>query len=331
MARVGEDELIARHFAPLAGPGGLGLLDDAALLQPKPGHDLVLTVDAIVAGVHFLPDDPPQSVARKALGVNLSDLAAKGAEPLGFLLTLALPGDWTEAWLEAFCAGLSACAGEARIALLGGDTVGIPGPLAISVTAIGEVPTGRMVHRTGAAPGHTICVTGTIGDAWLGLALATGLPAWGEAMTQEHRRFLLDRYRHPRPRNVLAPALRAHASAAMDVSDGFSGDLAKMLRVSGVAGTVDVERVPLSPAAKAVVAVEPSLREGLLSGGDDYEILACIPLRELDGFLAAAAACGVPAIPVGSTSAGSGLRLREGGVALDLSPGSFRHFGGRDG
>jgi thiamine-monophosphate kinase len=159
--RLGEDELIARYFAPLAGAAGLGLRDDAALMRPAPGEDLVLTADALVAGVHFLPDDPPQAIARKALRVNLSDLAAKGAWPRGFLLTLALPGDWREDWLAAFAGGLGADASAYDCPLIGGDTVSTPGPLTLSITAIGSVPEGRMARRTGVKPGDRLYVTGT--------------------------------------------------------------------------------------------------------------------------------------------------------------------------
>ena len=240
-----EDELIALFFAPLAGEGGLGLKDDAALLRPAPGHDLVLTVDGIAAGVHFLPGDPPASLARKALGVNLSDLAAKGAEPAGFLLTLALPDDWTEAWLADFSHGLGQAAAASRCPLLGGDTVRANGPLWISVTALGQVAAGRMVPRGGARPGDRLCVTGTIGDAALGLALrAADPPAWAARLSREERDHLADRYLHPRPRLAVAAALRAHASAAMDVSDGLAGDLAKMMRAGGAGERPQPRRPP---------------------------------------------------------------------------------------
>ena len=210
MARPGEDELIARYFGPIAGPGALDLQDDTALVAPPPGCELVLTADAVVAGVHFLPGDPPDSIGRKALGVNLSDLAAKGADPLGFLLTLALPADWTEAWLARFCAGLGGMAGELGCPLLGGDTVRTPGPLSISVTALGSVPAGAMVRRTNARPGQAICVTGTIGDAALGLALSRPEePAWAGALSGAERDVLVDRYRNPRPRTLFARALRS--------------------------------------------------------------------------------------------------------------------------
>ena len=168
-SRPGEDELIARFFAPLAGPAGLGLRDDAALLKPPPGDDLVLTTDALVAGVHFFADDPPGAIARKALRVNLSDLAAKGARPLGFLLSLALPRDWSEDWLTAFADGLGADASAYDCPLAGGDTVATPGPLTLSVTAFGAVRPGRMVLRSGVKPGDRLYVTGTVGDAAIGL------------------------------------------------------------------------------------------------------------------------------------------------------------------
>ena len=171
-ARASEDALIARYFAPLAGPGADGLRDDAATLTPAPGHDLVLTADAVVAGIHYFPDDPPASIARKALGVNLSDIAAKGAVPRGFLLTLALPDDWTEAWLaELLGRARPRRAAEAGCPLLGGDTVRSGGPALIGVSLIGEVPAGAIVRRTTARIGDRICVTGTIGDAALGLRL----------------------------------------------------------------------------------------------------------------------------------------------------------------
>src|SRR3712207_6337258 len=213
--RPSEDNLIARFFAPIAGEGGLGLKDDAARLTPKPGHDLVLTTDALVERVHFLPEDAPGSIARKALGVNISDLAAKGADPAGFLLSLALPDGWTEEWLADFAAGLGAASGDFACPLLGGDTVKARGPLTLSVTAVGQVPTGKMVLRTTAGIGDAICVTGTIGDAALGLRLRSA-PIWAGSLSPAEQAHLADRYLHPRPRHRLAAALRDHASAAMD-------------------------------------------------------------------------------------------------------------------
>src|SRR3712207_6629221 len=200
--RPSEDNLIARFFAPIAGEGGLGLKDDAACLTPKPGHDLVLTTDALLERVHFLPEDAPGSIARKALGVNVSDLAAKGADPAGFLLSLALPDGWTEGWLADFAAGLGEASRDFACPLLGGDTVKARGPLTLSVTAVGQVPTGRMVQRITAQVGDLICVTGTIGDAALGLKLRSA-PAWSEILSPDEKAHLSDRYLHPRPRHRL--------------------------------------------------------------------------------------------------------------------------------
>src|SRR5579863_10119745 len=203
--RPSEDDLIARFFAPLAGPEGLGLRDDAALLTPRPGSDLVLTKDALVAGVHFFGDDPPAAIACKALRVNLSDLAGKGAEPVGFLMALALPADWTADWLEAFARGLGDDASAYGCPLFGGDTVKTPGPLMVSITALGRVEQGKMVARTGVKAGDALYVSGTIGDAALGLKLRLEPEPSLDAASRD---FLLGRYLLPEPRVALAPALR---------------------------------------------------------------------------------------------------------------------------
>jgi thiamine-monophosphate kinase len=323
-----EDELITRFFAPLAGEGGLALKDDAALLHPASGHDLVLTVDGIAAGVHFLPDDPPASIAHKALAVNLSDLAAKGADPVGFLLTLALPQDWTEAWLTSFAQGLGQAAEAFRCPLLGGDTVRANGPLWLSVTALGQVPAGRMVPRGGARPGDRLCVTGTIGDAALGLALRRGeRPAWASDLAREHQDFLIDRYLHPRARVAVAEALREHASAAMDVSDGLAGDLAKMMRVSEATATVELEAIPVSAAVRAALEADSGLIGLLVTGGDDYEILCAVPEERLAPFLAAAALAGVEAAAIGIVQDGEGLPVfRDRMGERRYEQGSFSHF-----
>jgi thiamine-monophosphate kinase len=326
MTRPTEDSLIARYFAPIAGEAGLGLRDDAACLTPTAGHDLVLTMDALVESVHFLPEDQPASVARKALGVNVSDLAAKGADPRGFLLSLALPEDWTEEWLAGFARGLGEAARDFGCPLLGGDTVKARGALTLSVTAIGEVPSGRMVRRTLARPGDLICVTGTIGDAALGLDLRRA-PAWAGELSGEERAFLADRYLHPQPRQRLASALRVHAHAAMDVSDGLAGDLAKMLRVSAVTGWVDAAKVPLSGAARSAVGEDPTLLDRALTGGDDYEILCTMPGDRLDSFRKEADKAGVPVSVIGQVLAGEGLpAFRFGTREKRFESGSFSHF-----
>jgi len=326
MPRPSEDSLIARFSAPIAGEGGLGLNDDAARIAPRPGHDLVLTADALVCGGHFLPEDAPASIARKALGVNVSDLAAKGADPSGFLLTLALPADWTEAWLAGFAEGLGAAAREWRCPLLGGDTVRASGALTLSITALGEVPSGRMVRRVGAEPGDLVCVTGTIGDAALGLDLRRN-PAWAGSLSPAERAHLADRYLHPQPRIAFAPALREHAHAAMDVSDGLVGDLVKLCRASGVTATVDAERVPLSRAGRAAVEADQSGLERAITGGDDYEILCTLPTSRLDPAREAASALGLSLTSIGVIGNGSAPPvIRVGGVERRFARGSFSHF-----
>ncbi|MBL0402399.1 thiamine-phosphate kinase [Microvirga aerilata] len=324
--RPTEDSLIARFFAPIAGEGALGLMDDAARLTPKPGHDLVLTVDALVEGVHFLPDDAPGSIARKALGVNVSDLAAKGADPSGFLLSLALPAHWTESWLADFAAGLGEASREFACPLLGGDTVKARGALTLSVTAVGEVPSGLMVRRTTARVGDAICVTGTIGDGALGLKLRSA-PDWAEALSHDDKAHLADRYLHPQPRHRLAGALRDHASAAMDVSDGLAGDLAKMMRSGGVSALVEAGWVPLSPAARKAVQASPPLLDVAFTGGDDYEILCTVPEKNLDSFRKEADRVGVALSVIGRVVAGDGLpvfRMKDLERRYDV--GSYQHF-----
>jgi thiamine-monophosphate kinase len=320
-----EDRLIARFFAPLAThAGALGLSDDAAFIAPPAGCDLVLKTDGIVGGVHFFPDDPARAVARKALRVNLSDLAAKGATPLGFLLTLALPREIGDDWLTDFAEGLRADAVEFGCPLFGGDTDRTPGPVTISIAMFGSVPHGTMVRRAGAKPGDRVFVSGSIGDAALGLILRKGAD-W--LLTDAQRQHLAARYLLPQPRNTLAEAVRTHASAAMDVSDGLAGDLAKLARVSGVAAEIQVAQVPLSDAARAVIAAAPAVLETALTGGDDYEVLCTVPPAKAAAFRAAAQAAHVAVSEIGTIVAGEGARfLGADGQPLAFKRVSFSHF-----
>lgn len=322
---LSEFDLIARLFAPQAGEGGLGLLDDAALLAPSPGYDLVLTTDAIVEGVHFFPDDPPDTIARKVLGVNLSDLAAKGASPRAFLLTLGRGARQDDAWLEAFASGLASASRAAGIVLLGGDTVKA-GQAFFSISAFGEVPRGKMVRRQAGGPGDILLVSGAIGDAALGLALRGGKPAWGTALNEGQRAELLDRYLVPRPRLALAGALLAHASAAMDVSDGLVGDLDKLAGHLGA--EIDIAAVPLSGPARAALAADPTLLETILTGGDDYEILAAVPGGSAEKFSRDALRAGLPVAKIGQLKpADSGIVWRdETGAPVAFRSRSYRHF-----
>ena len=326
----GEERLIARYFAPLAKhPGALGLSDDAAAITPPAGCDLVLKTDGIVGGVHFFPDDPPEMVAKKALRVNLSDLAAKGATPIGFLLTLALPEEIGDAWLAPFARGLGADAQAFGCPLLGGDTDRTGGPITISIAAVGAVPHGKMVRRAGAKAGDRVVVTGTIGDAALGLLLrrdSSAAERW--RLASEERNSLEGRYLVPQPRTAIAEILRAHASAAMDVSDGLAGDLGKLCRASGVAAEIAVARVPLSHGARAALAKEPALIETILTGGDDYEIVACVPAGKVETLRQQASAAGVPVTEIGAVTAGQGAArfLDRDGRPLVFRQPSFSHF-----
>ncbi len=321
---MNEVELIARYFAPLAGPEGLKLGDDAALLTPPAGCDLVLTADALVAGRHFFAADKPESIAAKALAVNLSDLAAKGAEPLGFLLTLALPEGWTEDWLGDFANGLGAAAQAAGISLYGGDTVSTPGPLTLSITALGAVPHGRMIRRSGARPGDLLYVSGTVGDAALGLiqrrAQVEGRPAprWADD-------FLVERYWRPQPRLALIPALQKCASAAMDVSDGLIGDARALARASGAAVELRLGQVPLSPAAGAALSADPTLFDAVLTGGDDYEILCAVAPDHAAEFEQSAGAAGVAVARIGRIAREESI-LGSDGAAIFVGRDRFSHF-----
>ena len=323
-----EDRLIARYFRPLAThPGALGLTDDAAVIAPPAGCDVVVTTDGVIAGVHVFPGDAAGDIGRKALRMNLSDLAAKGAAPLGFLLSLSLPASVDEAFLAAFAAGLGADAERYGCPLLGGDTDHTPGPLAVSIAAFGAVPHGKMVRRATAKSGDVVAVSGTIGDAALGVKLRRDqnlAKRWrlSDAMSAHLR----ERYLLPQPRNALADAVLQNASAAIDVSDGLAGDLAKLCRASGVAAAIDVARVPLSDAVRAAIAADPAALETALSGGDDYEIVATLPAGKLDAFNAAAHAAGVAVTAIGRIAAGEGARFVRDGKALTFAQPSYSHF-----
>ncbi len=257
---MGEDELIQRTFAPLAAgfPGALGLKDDCAVVTPPAGHDLVLTTDAVAEGVHFFSGDAARDIAWKALAVNVSDLIAKGARPIAYLLSLSFPDEPDRAWLDDFAAGLAEAQSAFSISLAGGDTDRRPGPMSATVSAFGSVPHGRMVRRDGARAGDRLFVSGTIGDSALGLKLRLD-PGLVSALGLDATRVapLLARYLRPDPPLALAPHLLKFASAAMDISDGLVKDCGRLARVSGVARANRRRRVPLSASARAVVGGVP--------------------------------------------------------------------------
>jgi thiamine-monophosphate kinase len=316
----GEFEFIARRLRPLATTdAALGLADDAALLDPTPGRQLVLAKDAMVAGVHFLEDDPPAQIAQKLVRVNLSDLAAMGAAPLGYLLALARSSAIADDWLGEFCAGLAADNEEFGIALLGGDTVATPGPLTLSLTAIGEVPQGAALLRGGAKVGDDLWVSGTLGDGALGLAVLRG----ELDVTDDARASLIERYRLPQPRLGLGQALRGIASAAIDISDGLIADLGHILEVSGVGATLQVDLLPLSAVARAL----PGARAAALAGGDDYELLFTAPPERHGDLEALARRLDLPLTRVGQIRAGSDLEVVDRhGHRLEPPAKGWQHF-----
>ncbi|GAB4512125.1 MAG: thiamine-phosphate kinase [Roseibium sp.] len=328
--RPGEFELIKHFFAPLAShPGSLGLTDDAAVLAPCEGCDLVLTKDVLAADIHFFADDAPEAIAAKALRVNLSDLAAKGARPRGYLMGLALPRDWTAGWLERFCKGLAADQAAYGFELLGGDTIRSGNGLQVSITAIGEIQKGAAVRRSGARAGDLVFVTGTIGDAAAGLQARLD-PNFvrDHRLTADEESFILDRYLLPRPRTGLAGAIVRFATASLDISDGLIADCGHLAAASSVDVALDLAEVPLSPAMQRLRQADPAAFARCLNGGDDYEILAAVSAGDALAFSRAAAAAGCPVVEIGRVSEGTGVvRLFDAGKPVDLSAGDgFRHF-----
>ena len=334
--RRGEFALIADVFAPLAAqPEALGLLDDAGEFAAIPGHEVVVTTDMLVAGVHFFATDPPGQIARKALRINLSDLAAMGAVPRFYLLTLALPEDCGDDWLEGFAAGLAEDQSAFAVNLLGGDTVTTPGPLSLTITALGDVRVGAALRRSGAREGHLIYVSGTIGDAALDLATLRGgesclaescfgdAPGIDDAVTEALRR----RYYQPEPRTHLGPRLLGLASAAIDVSDGLAADLGHICAASGLGATVDSGAVPLSPPVRSVLDAQPALLELVLGGGDDYELLFTVDPENANAIERAGQECGVEVTRIGAMTAGQRVTvLAADGTVIPLARAGYVHF-----
>jgi len=321
----GEFEIIERYFRPLSSgePGALALTDDAALMDVAPGHTLVATTDLLIAGVHFFPADPAGLIARKLLRVNLSDLAAMGARPRAYLLSCGFPADVKAEWLQAFSDGLAEDQRTFGVSLVGGDTVASPGPLIVSVTALGEVPRGAALLRSGARVGDTVFVSGTIGDAALGLRILRG----EASAPADWRAALVDRYHLPRPRVALGQALRGIARAAIDVSDGLAGDMGHVCETSGVGAVIDWPKVPLSPAARQLLARDPALRPAILGGGDDYELLFTAAPESASGLADLAARHDVAVTAIGRITEGEGVVVRDAeGAEIALASPGYRHF-----
>jgi thiamine-monophosphate kinase len=317
--RIGQFELIARYFAPLARgfQGAGGLKSDNAFLPADPKRDLVVKTDTIVSGVHFLADEKPEFVAAKALRVCLSDLAAGGATPFTYQLSLALSKGWKESWVAGFARGLATDQRRYGILLCGGDTVLSPGPLTITITAFGRVAHGRGLTRAGARAGDQLWVSGTIGDGALGLLAAHGLldsPA------------LERRFRRPQPRTTLGPRLVGVASATADVSDGLLADAGHIGEASRLGVVIERERVPLSAAARRALSAAPKRWANVLGGGDDYELVIAVPPRKQNALLAAARAAGVRVTQIGRFTRGRGVQLTLAGQPMRTPRKGYVHF-----
>lgn len=311
----GEEAIIQGFLASLAAgyPGAYDLKDDCAAITPTPGHDLVVKTDPVAEGVHFFADDAPEHIGWKALAVNVSDLAAKAAVPRAYLMALSFPVAPTRNWMERFARGLGEAQRAFGMHLIGGDTDRRPGPITVSITVFGEVPTGRMIRRGVAKPGDTIYVSGALGSAAVGLRLRAApdlAVTWGLPLDATAQ--LMEAYLRPKPRLALREPLRAAASAAMDLSDGLAKDLDRMCRASGCGAVVHLPILPVIDAVRTAMGADKSVRSDVVAGGDDYEVLAAVSSAKAAAFEAAAARCGVPVTAIGRFTAGKGVEFLDG-------------------
>ena len=332
----GEEAIIQEYLAPLAAgyPGALELKDDCATITPTPGCDLVVKTDPVASGIHFFADDPPEDIGWKALAVNVSDLAAKAAIPRAYLMALSFPEPPTRGWMAKFASGLAEAQAAFGMHLIGGDTDRRPGPITVSITVFGEVETGRMVRRGAARAGDVLFVTGSLGEAALGLALHADNSlgrAWG--LGDVEARAAVQKYRRPQPRLALRPALLTHARAAMDLSDGLAKDLGRMCRASGCGACVQIDQVPRGAAAKAAVAHDQGRWNDVLAAGDDYEVLIAVAPDQADAFEAAANSLGLsapepfPTTRIGETTASGQVDFLDArGRPFALTRSGWDHF-----
>lgn len=320
MTRSGEFDWIATYLAPLAAENSFGLKDDAALLQVPDGKSLIVTQDAIAEGIHFLPDDPLDLVARKALRVNISDIIAKGAVPHSYSLALGVPDSWKDSDMKLLAQGLAADHALFGLELTGGDTYRSPDRLCVTVTMFAMIDQAAYRSRLGAKPGDLIFVTGTIGDAALGLQIATGAAGSDD--------YLLNAYRLPNPPLQAAEAIAEFATASMDISDGLVGDCRKLCVASNVAGTISRNRIPLSDAAQALVLQDPDQWRKVLAGGDDYQILCTVNPAQAEAFRHAVEAKSVRVSQIGEINASNkvGVALDIDGVEVSIEEDSYSHF-----
>lgn len=325
-----ETELIEEFLTPLTlgRREALGLADDAAVLSPAPGSDLVISTDPIISGVHFFPDDRPEDIGWKALAVNLSDLAAKAAEPVAYTMALAFPEPPLRDWLHRFTNGLREAQQMSGCALIGGDTDLTPGPLSIAITAFGTVPAGKIVPRGGASGGDKVFVSGTIGDSALGLELRRNADAFAMSggLSEHLKAFLIGRYLRPSPRLELRQILRKHATGAIDISDGLAKDLTKLIGNCGL--SFAFADVPLSEAARAVSSAHEKTRALIATGGGDYEIAFSVASADVDAVRKTARSSNVPITELGTLTASTKGLFIAGKDGRDVTAGAvgYDHF-----
>lgn len=339
--RLSEFSLIEKYFAPLSGRGAFGLKDDAALLDIPKNKTLVVTNDAIAEGVHFLKGTDPKRIAQKAIRTNLSDLAAKGATPFSFSLALGLPSNWNNQWIKSFAKGLESDCREFGLSLCGGDTFRVS-PNArptrnecgavVSITAYGHINKKDYASRLGAKSGHALYVTGSIGDAVLGLKLATDKFNGKLQKPNAAQKFLINRYELPQPRVEIGKLVAKYASAAMDISDGFVGDLEKMCAASNVDAEIILQQIPISKQALSQLKIQNVMVTSLITGGDDYELLIAIPKSKMNLFEKESAKLKIPITYLGNfkkrNAKFNGVNIiGEDGEPIDLAHRSYLHFG----
>jgi len=325
MAMKGEFDLIETYFAPLASaePGSLSLKDDAAVLSTNQGMSTVVTTDCLVAGVHFFPDDPPETIALKLLAVNFSDLASMGAMPRHYTIAAALPRSVEEPWVAQFAKGLREGQSRFGAVLVGGDTVSTDGPLTLTLTALGEVPKSEALMRSGARSGDEVFVSGSIGDAFAGLKVLSGQ---FQDLRRKERETLIARYRTPTPRIALGLALRGIASAVVDISDGLVADLSHLCDASRVGAKIDSDKVPLSDSIRSLVESSQIALSDVLSGGDDYELLFSISSSKINSLEKVLKDGEVKVSHIGSLTKSTDVEFRDGNDLLDFDRTGYQHF-----
>ena len=325
MGQLSEFEIIKEFFSPLAeNEFSLNLADDVAKLPVDEGYELVFTKDVCIAGVHFFPEDPPELISRKALRVNLSDLVAKGSQPVGYLIGLGLPEDWDRKWLSQFCNGLRQDQKFFGISLLGGDTVRSPQSLFISITAIGKIQCGLFRKRSTARVGDHIYVTGTIGDSYLGLLAQKRQLTLAD---ESDRSFLVSRYLLPEPRINVISLIQKFANASLDVSDGLIGDLNHMCLASNVGAEINIDSIPISSSALNVLTTDQYKQTEIFAGGDDYEILFTVPVSKVEKFESTKKNCGFQITNIGRITANKTIQVLDSdGTNVEFVNTGFKHF-----